>query len=89
MRRMVLAVLALATALMASPRPVTAAYNLPWCAQFYTFGQVSTCSFETYGQCLATISGVGGVCVRNAKLLPYPAVVQPLRRRPRQGAPDR
>ena len=75
----------IATALMAgaflltAARPGGAAYNLPWCAQFYTQGQVKSCAYVTYEQCLATIRGVGGVCVRNAAVPPYPPYAPPLR----------
>ncbi len=80
----------IATALMAvaflvtAARPGAAAYDLPWCAQFYMQGQVKSCAYVTYEQCLATIRGVGGVCVRNAAVPPYPPYAPPLRRRPRR-----
>jgi hypothetical protein len=38
----------------------------PWCAEYYGRGGGGTnCGFHTYGQCLATISGVGGICRPN------------------------
>jgi Protein of unknown function (DUF3551) len=33
-----------------------------WCAYYY-YG-ATNCGFHSYGQCLAAISGVGGVCRR-------------------------
>ena len=36
----------------------------PWCAD-YTRGGGTNCGFYTYGQCAATVSGVGGYCRRN------------------------
>ena len=40
----------------------------PWCAQYGRFGtQATNCGFSTRQQCLATISGIGGYCVRNPR----------------------
>jgi hypothetical protein len=86
MRAPVLIALVPAAALIAAPRPAAAAYNLPWCAQFYTLGQVKSCAYATYEDCLATIRGVGGVCVRNAYYPPGPLYVDPRRRRPHHAA---
>ncbi len=35
----------------------------PWCA--YYGDQSTNCGFETFAQCEADISGVGGMCSRN------------------------
>lgn len=40
------------------------AQNLPWCAIIYNDG-TTQCNFNTQQQCLQTISGVGGECIRN------------------------
>lgn len=40
------------------------AQNLPWCAIIYNDG-TTQCNFSTQQQCLQTISGVGGECIRN------------------------
>jgi len=45
----------------------------PWCSH-YTSGDVGgaiSCGFVTREQCLATVSGIGGVCEQN--VLPPPA----------------
>jgi uncharacterized protein DUF3551 len=57
--------LALATAAAFAPRPAAAAYNLPWCAQYYDRSAVRSCAFFTYEQCRTTMSGIGGFCFRN------------------------
>jgi hypothetical protein len=44
-------------------------YNLPWCAILDDDGNLS-CAYDNEQQCLATLSGVGGECVRN----PSPSV---------------
>jgi hypothetical protein len=88
MRAIIFITLVPAVALVVAPRPVSAAYNLPWCAQLYTPWYVRSCAYETYEQCLATIRGVGGVCIGNPNYAPAPAPVSapPPRRKPRQDA---
>ena len=56
------------------------AYDYPWCARTRDKGSFS-CYFTTREQCLATISGIGGLCVTN----PYrpPAPTGPALRRQR------
>ena len=47
----------------------TASYaeTYPWCAQYGGLhGGARNCGFMTYGQCMATISGMGGFCERNS-----------------------
>ena len=41
------------------------AYDYPWCAirSGRTGGQ--SCYYRSYEQCMATISGIGGTCVRS------------------------
>jgi hypothetical protein len=34
-----------------------------WCAYYYKGG--TNCGFYTYGQCQATVSGIGGYCSPN------------------------
>jgi hypothetical protein len=67
-----LATLMLAVAAVA-PRPAAAAWNLPWCANYYE-NNVRSCAFTSYEQCFATIAGpVGGHCTLNPA---YPAYVE-------------
>jgi Protein of unknown function (DUF3551) len=42
----------------------TARADGAWCAE-YTRGGGTNCGFYTYGQCQATVSGVGGYCRPN------------------------
>jgi hypothetical protein len=53
-------------AVAATPlRPAQAAWNLPWCANYYE-NNVTSCAFTSYAQCFATIAGpVGGHCTPN------------------------
>jgi len=49
------------------------AQNYPWCAQYGATPSAPTnCGFVTFQQCLDTISGIGGFCVRNNTYQPPP-----------------
>ena len=39
----------------------------PWCADYTVLGGIGArnCYFMTWEQCRATVSGVGGMCVKN------------------------
>jgi hypothetical protein len=54
------------------------AQDYPWCAN-YTKGSTS-CSFVTFEQCMADVSGIGGFCERNTSYHPAAA---PTRQKPR------
>ena len=56
--------LMLVTAAVSAARPAAAAYNLPWCATYYN-NNVVACSFTSFEQCMASVSGVGGHCTWN------------------------
>jgi hypothetical protein len=42
-----------------------AAPDYPWCQRTKITGGSPDCSFTSFNQCQASISGVGGDCVRN------------------------
>ena len=49
------------------------AQNYPWCAEYAgTPDGPVNCGFVTFEQCLATVRGVGGFCVRNNTYQPPP-----------------
>ena len=54
------------TSLAASGRPA-AAIEYPWCAEYSgeDGGGGRNCGFSNLAQCMATVSGMGGGCVRN------------------------
>ena len=54
----------LAIIALAVERSPAAAQNAPWCA-YYKGGSGTSCGFQTFEQCLASVSGVGGTCNRN------------------------
>jgi hypothetical protein len=64
--RMVIAISAVLTALCATP---AAARDYPWCAKTITNGFNGDCSFTSYRQCMATVSGQRGECAQNPRLL--------------------
>jgi hypothetical protein len=41
------------------------AIDYPWCAQGGGIGGSPQCSYGTFQQCQAAISGLGGTCVQN------------------------
>ena len=49
----------------------------PWCARYDSWTIV--CSFDSYQQCMATVSGVGGYCQRN--VMPGPEARPPRKQR--------
>ena len=51
----------------------------PWCAYYNAW--TYNCGFDTFQQCLATISGVGGFCRQNP-YAPVPPVTRPVKRKP-------
>jgi hypothetical protein len=55
-------------ALLALAPPARAQIYYPWCAQYGggMGGGGTNCGFSTLAQCQATVSGVGGFCVRNS-----------------------
>jgi hypothetical protein len=72
MRALVFIVLAAATVLACGPRRSEAAYNAPWCAQYFDQGRIFSCAFYSFEQCQASISGIGGVCMQNPSAPPPP-----------------
>jgi len=54
------------------------AQNYPWCAQYSgRGGGARNCGFTTFDQCMATVSGIGGICVRNTQYAPSSARPNP------------
>jgi Protein of unknown function (DUF3551) len=55
--------------------------SYPWCAVYYKDGGgTPRCNFASREQCMASISGIGGLCVQN---LQYSPRGQPSTRSPR------
>ena len=49
------------------------AQNYPWCAVYDVGDAAYNCGFVTYEQCRASVSGIGGTCMRNTTYTPAAA----------------
>jgi Protein of unknown function (DUF3551) len=65
--------------ILADSQPSRAEITYPWCAQYGGRGDgARNCGFWTYGQCMATVSGIGGYCEVNAMYRgPQPGMIPP------------
>ena len=41
------------------------AYDYPWCAVYTKTSGAMSCYYASYQQCMATMRGIGGTCVRS------------------------
>ncbi|WP_299813905.1 DUF3551 domain-containing protein [Tardiphaga sp.] len=55
-------------ALVALSAVPAAAKDYQWCQRSPTTGGNPQCSFTSFRQCQATVSGAGGDCIRNPRL---------------------
>ena len=65
MRAALILALAAAAVAQASPSHAQSAYSYPWCALYGDRSGAQSCYFSTYAQCMATIDGIGGSCIRS------------------------
>jgi len=63
----ILALAAVGAATMAGSGPA-AAYDYPWCVQGRGVGIPGDCSYQTYGQCMASASGRNLYCNINPRV---------------------
>jgi hypothetical protein len=81
---LVLPALILAGAFHAAPAAAAPVY--PWCTRYSSTG--GECAFNTFQQCLETLSGIGGVCIDNPSYhAPDSARAQATPRTPQRHAP--
>jgi hypothetical protein len=73
---------ALSALLIVASTGPTMARDYPWCARLETNGFSGDCSFTSYQQCMATVSGQRGECATKPRL-----AIDQVRRRNR-GAAD-
>ena len=67
--RYLLFILAIGVSVIIIGTPAEA--NYPWCAQYGgALGGAKKCSFTSFQQCLADVSGVGGFCIQNSTYHP-------------------
>jgi hypothetical protein len=62
--RSILAISAVLVAFSAAP---AAARDYPWCARTSSNGFNGDCSFTSFNQCMATVSGQRGECLQNPR----------------------
>lgn len=60
-----LAAIAAAFALDAVPNTAEAYPVYPWCANYGGRSGATNCGFSTFQQCMAAVSGTGGMCTQN------------------------
>ena len=59
---------ALSALLIVASTGPTMARDYPWCARTSVNGDTNDCSFTSYRQCMATVSGLPGECQLNPRL---------------------
>jgi hypothetical protein len=70
MRRLLpLAVVGLGLVAQTLPSAAQSPYDYPWCALRGDRSGAQSCYYTSYGQCMASLRGIGGSCIRN----PYQA----------------
>jgi hypothetical protein len=70
MNRSIIAMLATMTAWLALPDPTVAMPYYPWCSIRPFSGGAKQCYHASKAQCMATISGIGGLCIENNAIPP-------------------
>jgi hypothetical protein len=74
--RLSLVVVGILLGAIASVTPAKA-QNYPWCAIYNKGANDMSCSFDTFDQCKASVSGIGGFCMANNTYVPPAAVTRP------------
>ncbi len=70
MKQMLLVLVGAMVALVGDTRPSAAYEWYPWCAQYADTRDLIECAFTSFEQCQASVSGIGGSCVQNARRPP-------------------
>ena len=68
MRSLLALSLALSALLLVATTGPTMARDYPWCARTITNPDFGDCSFTSYRQCMATVSGQPGECILNPRI---------------------
>jgi hypothetical protein len=86
MRRPFLRLFLIAAALLGEAQAAAAqsAYSYPWCARYFAheYAGATSCYFDSYQQCMTTLSGIGGYCIKSPYYRAAPATVPPANSRP-------
>jgi hypothetical protein len=60
-----LALLGLGAVAQTQPSAAQTPYDYPWCALRADRSGTQSCYFTSYEQCMASLRGIGGTCIRN------------------------
>jgi hypothetical protein len=60
-----LALLGLGAVAQTQPSAAQTPYDYPWCALRADRSGAQSCYFTSYEQCMASLRGIGGTCIRN------------------------
>jgi hypothetical protein len=60
-----LVLIGLAALAQTRPGAAQSAYDYPWCAIYGDKSGAQACYYVSYPQCMATLSGIGGTCIRS------------------------
>ena len=84
--RLVLWLVAIAVAGAVGPRESFAqsTYEYPICSVYSDKSGATSCYYQTYEQCMATVSGIGGHCYQNPAYRGPPTAETPRKRSRRQ-----
>jgi hypothetical protein len=63
--RIILPLLVAGLSSLAGSAQAQSVYSYPWCAVLADKSGATSCYFATYGQCQASLGGVGGTCIRS------------------------
>jgi hypothetical protein len=62
---MLVALAGLSLTALSGPSVAQSAYDYPWCAVRGDRSGAETCYFTSRAQCMETLAGIGGTCIRN------------------------
>lgn len=65
MRTALILALAAAALTQATPSHAQSPYSYPWCALYGDRSGAQSCYFTSWEQCMATLDGIGGTCIRS------------------------
>jgi len=64
-RPLLLALVGLGLAAQTLPSAAQSPYDYPWCALRADRSGAQSCYFTSYRQCMTSLGGIGGTCIRN------------------------
>jgi hypothetical protein len=78
-RLLLLALLGLGVVVQTHPSAAQSPYDYPWCALRGDRSGAQSCYYASYGQCMASLRGIGGSCIRNPYQTRAPRYREPYR----------